>query len=49
MVVLLIILYKMHQIELKTTDIAIGYYIVLLEVMALGFDHIYEAFGNICL
>ncbi len=49
LLILVVILYKLHSIELKTADTAMCYYIVLLEVMTLGFDHIYYAFGDWCL
>lgn len=47
-IVMLVILYKLHDIELKTVDSAVGYYFILLEIMALAFDNIYDAYGDVC-
>jgi uncharacterized membrane protein YfhO len=48
-VMFIIIIYKISLVELKTSDTAMTYYIIVLQMMTIAFDHIYDAYGDVCL
>ena len=43
------VLYKLYYIDINSASDLLFYYIILLEIMAFTFDHLYEAFGDICI
>jgi hypothetical protein len=48
-VFIILILYKLSEVELNSSGLAITFYFVILEILAISFDHIYDAFGDWCL
>ncbi len=49
LLIVIAILYKLWQIDLDTSDTAIAYYFVILYLMEVSFNHIYEGFGDFCI
>lgn len=48
-VIFVILLARLAKVEIKDTDSGIGYYIILLQIMTLAFDNLYDSFGDTCL
>ena len=48
-IMFIIIIYKISKLELTSHDTAMAYYIIILQMMTIAFDHIYDAYGEICL
>jgi hypothetical protein len=48
LILALLILYKMSTFKFQTMDNVMFAYFIYLQIIALGFDHLYEVFDDFC-